>query len=118
MFNSPITTKIRITPPSLIVYVLKRNKQVAKINCVIFNDTNSISIGDIQCEKNNKGYGSLMMQSLISYAKENNFSYIYGWLAKIDSDHTDRLYHFYEKFGFEITPNDDGNKYADIKLTI
>lgn len=118
MFKSPITIKFRISPPSLKVYAFKRNKQVAEIKCAIFNDTNSISIGDIQCEKNNKGYGSLMMQSLISYAKDNKFSYIYGWLAKVDADHTDRLYHFYEKFGFEITPNDDGNKLADIKLNI
>lgn len=59
-----------------------------------------------------------MMQSLISYAKENNFSYIDGWLSTVDADHTDRLYHFYNKFGFEITPNDYGNKFADIKLTL
>lgn len=39
MFNSPITIKFRISPPSLKVNAFKRNKLVGKMNCVIFSDT-------------------------------------------------------------------------------
>ena len=44
-----------------------------------------------------------MMQKLIEYAKENGYSRLYGNLSDVDIGHKDRLYHFYEKFGFEIT---------------
>ena len=33
-------------------------------------------------------------------AKENGYSCIYGNLSDVDIGHKDRLYHFYDKFGF------------------
>lgn len=56
----------------------------------------------------NKGYGSILMKSLIKYAKLNDFNEIYGKLSPVDNDseeHIKRRNHFYKKFGFEINNN-------------
>lgn len=51
-------------------------------------------------------------------AKRNGIKEITGWLSIVDIDHEARLIHFYQKFGFKIIDNIDGNKFADIKLSI
>lgn len=60
----------------------------------------------------NQGYGSVVMEQLIKYAKHLNVSYISGELSFVDIGTSDddetkresreRLYHFYPKFGFAI----------------
>ncbi|MGN1303505.1 MAG: GNAT family N-acetyltransferase [Oscillospiraceae bacterium] len=91
---------------SLLMIKLYRNHtREARIQCVIESDS-TILIGDIIHDserKHNKGYGSAMMSKLIEYATENGYSRLYGNLSDVDLDHKDRLYHFYKKFGFEIT---------------
>ena len=59
-----------------------------------------------------------MMQKLISYAKENGYKTIYGHLSTVDLDHKDRLYHFYEKFGFVITENEEQDSILYCKITL
>ena len=89
---------------SLNVLLSVKNICKARISCVI-EDTKTIFIGDIICDNNrdiNKGYGSQMMRELVSYAKQNGFKRIWGNLSSVDMDHKERLYHFYEKFGFDI----------------
>ena len=100
----------------LVIIATHKNKCVGRINCVKENE--KITIGDIWCKKNNKGYGSVMMIALIDYAKQDEIEYIEGWLSDVDKDHIERLYHFYQKFGFEITPCKKGVKMADIKLIL
>ena len=100
------------------VRAIYKNKHLGKIVSIINEDSNSITIGDIQCKKNNQGYGSMMMERLIEIAKQKNILYIEGWLSKGDEDHKDRLQHFYGKFGFQIIFNDEGNKFADIRLVL
>lgn len=95
-----------------------KNRIYGKMDCTINRELKVIVLNDIQCKKNNKGYGSLMMDKLIEIAKKEKFLFIEGWLSKVDMNHVDRLYHFYEKFGFQIVPNEDGMKFADIKLSI
>ena len=56
--------------------------------------------------------------SAFSYAKENGYKTIYGHLSTVDLDHKDRLYHFYEKFGFEITENEEQNSNFYGKITL
>ena len=114
--NIEITTFIESS--MIIIRAVCKNKSLGIMKCTINEETKTITICDIDCTKNNKGYGSLMMKNLIEIAKQNNISCIDGWLAKTDRDHADRLYHFYEKFGFQIVPNDDGMKFADIKLVL
>lgn len=107
---------VHIDSPSLVIAVAKRNKILGKMECVIKEEVKGITISDITCEKNNKGYGSLMMEKLIEFARGKQYDYIEGWLSKVDCDHKERLYYFYRKFGFEIISHDEGMKFADIKL--
>lgn len=88
------------------------------MKCVLNEDEREILIGDI-CVGNqdiylrhtNKGYGTQMMQLLLDYAREHEYSTIKGWLAHFDGDspedpeHRARQIHFYQKFGFEFIPN-------------
>ena len=117
-FNKKIEIKTYIDIPLIIIRAICKNKQLGKMFCVISEDSKTITISDIICKKNNKGYGSLMMEKLIDIAKRDKYTYIDGWLSAVDTDHVERLYHFYQKFGFEIIPNEDGLKFADIKLVL
>lgn len=79
------------------------------MKCVIQED-GTILIGDIihtNSKNYNHGYGSLMMEQLISYATEHGYSLICGNLSTVDSDHKERIHHFYEKFGFVITEHSE-----------
>lgn len=94
---------------SLNVLLCIKNIRKACISCVV-EDPRTIFIGDIICDNNrdiNKGYGSQMMRELISYAEKNGFKRIWGNLSNVDMDHKERLYHFYEKFGFDIEEYDE-----------
>ncbi|MBE6848090.1 MAG: GNAT family N-acetyltransferase [Ruminococcus sp.] len=106
----------------LMIKLYVNNSREAQIKCVLESDT-TILIGDIEHVKEenfNKGYGSAMVEKLIQFAKENGYSHIYGNLSMVDLDHQERLYHFYEKFGFKITEYDDqqGNYFGRIDLDI
>lgn len=91
---------------------------IGRIVCGLNKENKLIKIGNITCEKSNRGYGTLMMTKLIEYAKANGFKDIIGWMSYVEKEHEDRLYHFYQKFGFEITLNVEGMKFADIKLKL
>ena len=58
------------------------------------------------------------MFPLYTVAKENGYKTIYGHLSKVDLEHKDRLYHFYKKFGFEITENEEQNSIFYGKITL
>ena len=106
------TVTIRILDSLLTVVLCVNDRQTAKIQCVTEAD-HAILIGDIQHTNNasdfNKGYGTVMMENLITYAKENGYTYLYGNLSRVDLSHKERLHHFYQKFGFSIT------EYAEAK---
>ena len=91
------------------------------MDCVMKEDA-SILIGDIWHNQTrpryNRGYGSMMMEKLLEFALENEYSLIYGNLAECDLGHKDRLLHFYRKFGFIITeyPELQGNYFGKIEL--
>ena len=86
--------------------------------CYIFSYSNTLCIADICVGKRkskrhiNKGYGTLLMQKLIQYAKENNYNAITGTLVDKDADHRERQIHFYKKFGFEISEPNHNNECA------
>ena len=106
--------------PLLMVYISVNNRRRAKIQCVIESNSD-ILIGDIQHDKDtdyNRGYGSLMMKRLLSYASENQFSYIHGNLSEVDLDHEERLHHFYRKFGFTVNEYSElqGSYYGNIEM--
>ena len=117
-FKKVINTKSCEDEPILQIYALHNKKILGRINCIIHKELRTITISDIECQKNNRGYGSVIMKELIEYARQNEFTHINGWLSKVDYDHRERLYHFYQKFGFEIIQNEKGMKFADIKLEL
>lgn len=92
----------------------------------------NIFINDFICktEYQNKGYGSIVMEQLIQYAKQLKVEYILGELSFVDIGTSDtekkhiknrkRLYHFYPKFGFNIEEhlNKYGNTEKKIRLNI
>lgn len=68
-----------------------------------------IRIDDIQqdVEDINKGNGSILMKHFLDYCKTTKAEYIDGWLSGVDKDHFDRSEHYYKKFGFEVSFNED-----------
>lgn len=49
----------------------------------------------------NRGYGTILVRELMSFAKKINYNCISGCMSPGDSDeHERRLRHFYSKFGF------------------
>ena len=109
-----VSVNIEDTGALLMVRLGVNDRLRAWMQCVIESDT-VILIGDIRhCNEDadyNKGYGSLLMENLLAYAKEHHFTFIYGNLSEVDLGHKDRLHHFYQKFGFTITeyPELQGN---------
>lgn len=117
-FCTKIEVEVYSYKESINIRAYCQDREVGRISCCINDENRQIKIGDITCKKNNKGYGSLMMEKLIEFAKVNKFEVITGWLSCVDRGHEKRLYHFYQKFGFEIAPNDEGIKFADIRLKL
>lgn len=70
------------------------------------NNSNSVSLADIvtPTELENKGYASVLLKQLIDMATKKKLNCITGFIAATDFDHIDKLYHFYQKHGFEINP--------------
>jgi len=64
----------------------------------------AIALRDIVIKTENMGYGSLLLQHLIRYARQLGVREIRGRLSPVDNtdDNRDRLKHFYEKFGFQV----------------
>lgn len=86
-----------------------------------YDKNKNLFLNDIQCSIINKGFGTILMNEFIDYAKKNNFKMIYGYLSKIDiSDHKDRLFAFYNKFNFSIdlSKESNSNKAYDIHLNL
>ena len=116
-----ITVNVEYTEPLLMVRLAVNDRLCAWIQCVLESET-TILIGDIRHYKEgadyNKGYGTRMMEELLTYAREHQFNYVYGNLSEVDLDHKGRLHHFYQKFGFIITeyPEPQENYYGKIEL--
>ncbi len=119
--KKPISAEYSVYGYSLQVVANKGKIPKARMLCTIESD-DTILIGDISHYYKDrdfcKGYGTLMMQKLISFAKENGYKTIYGHLSTVDLDHKDRLYHFYKKFGFEITENEEQDSILYGKITL
>lgn len=69
-------------------------------------------IGDIEVRDpslENRGIGSLILDFLIRWLRQIGIVRLYGDVSSMDSDHLDKLKHFYEKHGFyfELYPPGD-----------
>lgn len=56
-------------------------------------------------DNTSKGYGTIAMSYLKKVAHAERLP-ITGWISPEDMDHYDRLVHFYQKNGFEVTYNE------------
>lgn len=95
------------------------SKGLSKLTAIHHGE--KITISDIECIKNDKGYGSILLSELIEFAISKNIDYIDGWLSRSDvEDHKDRLFRFYQKFGFSITKDcsANDNRLYNIKLKL
>lgn len=53
-------------------------------------------------ENEGRGYGSILLQSLINFSIENSVNTIIGWISQTDKNHFDKLDYFYKKHGFNV----------------
>lgn len=71
-------------------------------------------------ENEGRGYGSILLQSLINFSIENSVNTIIGWISQTDKNHFDKLDYFYKKHGFNVVWSNssaNANKAADIIWT-
>ncbi len=54
-------------------------------------------------EVENRGLGSMLLGKAIGACREREHKGIWGRLSSGDSDHFDKLKHFYERHGFTVT---------------
>ncbi|PGT67199.1 hypothetical protein COD86_26860 [Bacillus cereus] len=96
---------------SIKLYGIKSNgsHQIPRILATVYKELHHepkyIWIDDIIIPKEEIGNGSIAMKYLIKVAKQMEVSQISGILSPVDSDHFDKLEHFYKKFGFEVKFN-------------
>lgn len=84
-----------------------------------YTSEQEIELCDIEVfgENSGRGYGSILLNSLIEFAKKNSVQKITGWISYADSDHFAKLAFFYKKHDFNVIWHDDtkkSNKAADI----
>ncbi len=84
----------------------RRKGCVSQAKIVHNNAEQTLLIGDIESEIENKGYGSILMNNIINIAVMLEADSITGKLAETDSDHFDKLKYFYEKYGFIVKISD------------
>lgn len=82
----------------------------SKVMSVYDIEKNTVFIGDISSEIEDKGYGSILILNIIKIAKLLKADTITGDLAETDSDHFDKLEHFYKKHGFIVKIDASGKK--------
>lgn len=81
------------------------NRIVCEAHLVHYISTKTVLIGDIEAHFENRGYGSIMLSTIITLAETLNIREIKGNLTSTDSDHFDKLEHFYKKHGFHVKFN-------------
>lgn len=115
IFKKKMNIKLKLDDyeETLYLKVFDREKRIATMTVLKYVNENYLKIGDISEFSNsryiNKGIGSMMMKELLNYAESNKYQEIRGELSKVDNEHKDRLHHFYQKFGFEITKTNNRN---------
>ncbi|MET3730229.1 GNAT superfamily N-acetyltransferase [Fictibacillus halophilus] len=77
-----------------------------------YSSEEHIELCDIEVfgENSGRGYGSILLNSLIQFAKENKVKKITGWISYADLNHFDKLDLFYKKNNFNVLWLDNTNK--------
>ena len=113
---------------------IKNKTYYNAMKCTLDQESKTILVGDIYMKNDrslepwnhtkfvNKGYGTLMMNELLKFAKENNYEKITGNISDVNNNtewdpyHRERLIHFYKKFGFKIIPDELAPKQIELIL--
>lgn len=87
-----------------------------------YTSEETIELGDIEVfgENEGRGYGSILLDSLINFSIDNSIKTISGWISFADKNHFDKLDYFYKKHGFNViwgSDSNNANKAADIIWT-
>lgn len=88
----------------------KAQKIMSLYSAVLYNEElnyiDHIHIQDFIGSEINQGYGSIVMQQFLKFFKTLHVDKVTGFLSFVDlgrsPEHKQLLYHFYQKFGFEI----------------
>lgn len=70
----------------------------------------------------NRGTGSMLVRQAIEECKRRGYEGIEGDISSVDSDHFDKLKHFYKKLGFSMVfyspehPDHKGNRVGKIEM--
>ena len=98
---------------------------IGKLYSQVLEDKNRdkyLYIQDIHIHYPNKGYGTVILQRLIKYCKDNSIKYITGSICKFDyNDHGPLLVAFYHKNKFNVRIFGDiknGIEIGEIKYNI
>lgn len=84
------------------LYSIYEERMVCEARLVHYIEDKTILIGDIEAYIENKGYGSIMLSSVIKLAQSLNICKLKGNLSAVDSNHFDKLEYFYKKHGFHV----------------
>ncbi|MED4057186.1 GNAT family N-acetyltransferase (plasmid) [Niallia taxi] len=77
----------------------------------MYKNKDTIEICDIEIfgENQGRGYGSVLLSTLIKFAIENFIKQISGWISYADEEHFEKLDYFYKKNGFLVRWNENNN---------
>lgn len=89
----------------------KENRELIGWVITSRNDQDTIELIDffVWPDYRNNGYGQILLQETISYLKDHNYKYIYGWFSKDDNLQDGWLIvtKFFRKNGFDCIQNKD-----------
>lgn len=88
------------------MYHRRHSGWIVRMDIVYHKHKREMFLGDIVSKIENQGYGSRMLEFLISLSKELGCHVIRGNLSDRDEDRFDKLRYWYEKHGFEISIKD------------
>ena len=105
LFNKKIKVWTDKYDHSMYIKISLGDDEISKMSCILQGDGVLLLADIIPFSKEkyySKGYGTMMMNELFDYAKNNQINSIVGNLSIVDEDHKDRLHAFYRKNGFDI----------------
>ncbi len=78
-----------------------------------------VRLNDIQVDTQfeNRGMGSMLVREALEICKRLGHVGMYGTLSIVDSDHFDKLKHFYEQLGFSVVfykPGDPNYRHSSV----
>lgn len=98
---------------SLLFFQMEKSSPPERIGeCDLIHRKRSLYIHRFEPSAAQKGYGSVMMEAILHFARRQNpIRQVSGWLAPGDlKSHGERLLHFYQKFGFSMTDLEEGKQ--------